>query len=117
MKQTTLFLIIVTAILAGVSSQIIVAATLVSTPILSAVTPAEAQTMLDHASRQTDRWLFLAASTAFNVCLIIAVAYQTKWVRNLVSELRQDRSDLGGIIQANSDVMTRVKDRLDRVMQ
>lgn len=82
--------------------------------LTGAVSASEAQAMLDHASRQSDRWLFLACLIVLLFCLAGAAVYQTKWVRALVDELRQDRRDLGEIIKNNTVLFGRVEKRLDQ---
>lgn len=82
--------------------------------ITATVSAADAQAMLDHASRQSDRWLFLAALVVLLFSLACGLVYQTKWVRALVDELRQDRRDLGEIIKNNTVLFGRVEKRLDQ---
>jgi uncharacterized membrane protein YedE/YeeE len=114
MNRPTLLLLIVTSLLAGAATPLIVESSTPSAASLAVVTPSEAQAMIDHAARQTDRWLFLATGGIFGGCLLFAVGYQTKWVRNLVADLRQDRREQSEIIKDNSTLLTRVCDRLDR---
>ena len=82
--------------------------------LLAAVSPSEAQAMIDHAARQSDRWLFLATAGVFACCLAGAVIFQTRWVQSLVQELRQDRRDLGEIVKANTIELVRVRDVMER---
>lgn len=82
---------------------------------LGAFTTAEAQEMIDHAARQSDRWLFLATAGGFGVCLVAAVVYQTRNLRAVIDELRQDRHETNEVIKINTRELTRVTDRLDRM--
>lgn len=84
------------------------------TNLLAQMSPVEVQGMVDHASRQSDRWLFLAVLVVLVFCLAGGLVYQTKWVRALVDELRQDRKDLGDIIKTNTGVLGRVERVLDK---
>lgn len=82
---------------------------------MGAFTTAEAREMVDHASRQSDRWLFLATAAGFGGCLVAAVVYQTRNLRAVLDELRQDRHETNEVIKSNTRELIRVTDRLDRV--
>ena len=85
-----------------------------SNEVIAAMSPLEIQGMVDHASRQSDRWLFLVLLVVLVCCLAVGLVYQTKWVRALVDELRQDRKELGDIIKTNTGVLGRVERVLDK---
>lgn len=68
--------------------------------------------MLDHASRQSDRWLFIAVLVVLLVCLLFAVTYLAKWIKQTMQEMRSDRTDLMQVIRENSMVLNQVRERL-----
>lgn len=80
--------------------------------ITAAVSASEAQAMLDHASRQSDRWLFLACLSVLLGCLIVCVVYLVKWVRAVHAEMRADRLELAGVVKECTSVLSVVRERL-----
>lgn len=91
--------------------------------ITATVSAADAQAMLDHASRQSDRWLFLACLGVLLFCLIVCVVYLVKWVRavmaemrsdrtQIMAEMRSDRMELSGLVKECTSVLSVVKERV-----
>lgn len=80
--------------------------------VIAAMSPSEIQGMVDHAAQQSDRYLFVVAFIALVVLLVLYGAYQTRWVRSLVEEMRTDRKSTNDVIQANTVALTRMADKL-----
>lgn len=80
--------------------------------LAATITPEQAQGMLDHAARQSDRWLFIAILVVLLVCLLVAVVYLAKWIKQTMQEMRNDRIDLMQVIRENSMVLNQVRERL-----
>jgi magnesium-transporting ATPase (P-type) len=76
------------------------------------MTPTDIQNMVDHASKQSDRWMFILVLVVLVVGLIWDKWRAEKTLKGLFQEVRQDRKDSIAVIEENTKAHTRVLERL-----
>lgn len=68
---------------------------------------------VDHAAKQNDRYLLIAFAIVVLVLMVVAFAWVVKWLKALVSEVREDGKNFALVVVANTQAFERHSAKLN----